>query len=111
MNSKLFFLMTILALILGTTFGVVACGDDDDDDDDVADDDVDDDATDCEVGLGVVYDDCDLALADEDGNQLTKDEAIGYCEDGDATATCASGCGLTGEDCDAVLTCFNDSCA
>lgn len=112
--NKLFFLMTILALAIGTMY-VVGCGDDDDDndtDDDTATDDTgdDDDASDCETGLSAVYDDCGLALSDVDGNQLTYEEAVAYCEDGDEVATCAAGCGLTAADCDELSACFADSC-
>jgi hypothetical protein len=117
MNSKLFILLTILALFVGATFVVVGCGDDDDDDDSGDDTSTDDDggddtaASECATGLTVIYDDCGLTLADADSNPISFDDAVALCESGDTVAACAAACGLASTDCDDVTTCFNDSCA
>ena len=118
MNSKLFILLTILALVVGTTIVVIGCssGDDDDSSDDttaVDDTTVDDDtaASDCATGLGVLYDDCGDTLADADGNPIAKADAITACDGGDTVAVCAAACGLSSSDCTTVESCFTDNCA
>jgi hypothetical protein len=116
--NKLFFLIAIMALVVGSIF--VACGDDDDDNDDndtaTTDDDVDDDAddtsaSDCELAMAALYEDCGLTLTDTDGVAISEADAVSYCESGDTTATCAASCALSSSTCDDITTCFNDSCA
>jgi hypothetical protein len=81
-------------------------------DDDLSDDDWTDDDTsdDCSAGLGAIYNDCGLALSDAEGNQLTLEEAIAACREGDPVAACAAGCALVSTTCDEVATCFSDNC-
>jgi hypothetical protein len=83
---------------------------DDDDDDTNSDDDDTAPSDHCQEAYDFIYDVCGLVVADEDGNELSKDDAIAECEAGDSFLVCLVGCYETVADCDAFVDCAEDNC-
>jgi hypothetical protein len=87
---------------------------DDDDDDTVGDDDDDDDDDDtvdaeCEANYGYFYDVCGYYFVDGDDNEITLDDVIGACTDGDENYGKDSdiyACIDLNDDCDAIVACL-----
>ena len=80
--------------------------------DDTGDDDTGDDDTDfptvCELLMQQLYD-CDIVIRDADGNDLSYEDAVAYCEDNPDLELCWGLC-LLEFTCDDIEQCIEDSC-
>jgi len=121
-------ILVLLALALAMTIGasalMVACGDDDDDndtagDDTAGDDDDDNDNDDdngydpdtCEGLYSIMYYTCNLAFQDELGAEIALEDVIAWCEQGGTDYDLGNelaNCIYSNQDnCDAMLECIN----
>ena len=63
----------------------------------------------CLAGIDNLYD-CDFILEIAEGHELTEQESVAACEDGEPMAQCAAWCAIVAANYNDIVICYADNC-